>query len=180
MLKKPIERESFQIETDRLILDKITLTYAQDIFTEFDEEITKYMFPIPAKDISETIHFINHSIEKDLAWKNIQLIILDKKTKEFIGCVWLHAVETDIPEIWIWVKKSTHGKKYGFEAVEWLKKRADVNIIFDYLVYPVDQRNISSCKIPQRLWWVTDWTMTIKDTPDPNKKLEEIIYKIYS
>jgi hypothetical protein len=66
MLKKPIDRESFKIETDRLILDTITLAYAQDIFTEFDEEITKYMFPIPAKEISETENRINDSREKDL------------------------------------------------------------------------------------------------------------------
>jgi len=180
MLKQPINRKTFEIETERLLLVPIALEYSKDIFKEFDEEITKYMFPIPAEEIAETMEFINHSIEKNLAWKNIQLVILDKDTKEFLGCVWLHAVETDVPEIWIRVKKSSHGKKHWFEAVKWLKERADENIIFDYIIYPVDQRNISSCKIPQRLWWITDWIMVIKDTPDPKKRLEEIIYKIYS
>jgi len=180
MFKQPIKRESFKIETDRLLLVPIKSDYAQDIFIEFDEEITKYMFPIPAKEISETMDFINDSIKKNLNQKNIQLVILDKNTKEFLGCVWLHAAETDSPELWIWVKRSTHGKKYGFEAIQWLKNRADENMIFDYLYYPVDHRNISSYKIPERLWWITDWIITIKKTLDPNKKLESITYKIYS
>lgn len=180
MFKQAIIRESFEIETERLVLIPITLEYAQDIFTEFDEEITKYMFPIPAKEISETENRINDSREKDLDWKNIQLVIVEKITREFIGCVWLHAAETDCPELWIRIKKSMHWKRYWFEAVEWLKNRADTNMIFDYLYYPVDHRNIWSCKIPQKLWWVTDWIMTLKQSPDPNKILESITYKIYS
>lgn len=180
MFKQAIIRESFEIETQRLVLIPITLEYAQDIFTEFDEEITKYMFPIPAKDISETNNFIISSIEKNTSWTNIQLVIIDKNSKEFIGCVWLHAAETDCPELWIRVKKSAHGKRYWFEAVEWLKKRADKNMIFDYLYYPVDHRNIWSCKIPERLWWITDWIITLKESADPNKILESITYKIYS
>lgn len=180
MLKQQIDRESFKIETSKSILSPITTQYAQDIFKEFDEEITKYMFPIPAKNISETIDFINHSIKKNLAWKNIQLVILDKSTKEFLGCVWLHEPETSTPELWIWIKKPVHWKKYWFEAVQQLKLRADENIIFDYLIYPVDHRNISSCKIPERLWWTTDWKIELKKTPDPKKILESITYKIYS
>jgi hypothetical protein len=66
MFKQPINRESFKIETQRLVLIPITLEYTQDIFIEFDEEITKYMFPIPAKEISETENRINDSREKDL------------------------------------------------------------------------------------------------------------------
>lgn len=180
MFKYPIDRENFKIETQKSIFSPITTQYAQDIFIEFDEEITKYMYPIPAKEINETLDWINHSIEKNLAWKNIQLVILDKNTKEFIGCVWLHEPETNTPELWIWIKKSAHWKKYWFEAVKSLKERADENIIFEYLIYPVDHRNISSCKIPQRLWWITDLKITLNKTPDPKKILESITYKIYS
>lgn len=180
MLKQSINRDVFKIETERLSLVPITLEYTKNIFTEFDAEITKYMFPIPAEDINETMDFINDSIQKNLAWKNIQLVIINKNTKEFIGCVWLHAAETDSPELWIRIKKSVHWKQYWFEAVQWLKNRSDKNMIFDYLYYPVDHRNISSCRIPQRLWWVTDWIIITKDTPDINKKLQSITYKIYS
>jgi len=67
MFKQPINRENFTIETQKSILSPITTQYAQDIFTEFDKEITKYMYPIPAKEISETLDWINLSIEKNLA-----------------------------------------------------------------------------------------------------------------
>gem|GEM_PF-3738817 len=67
MLRQPINRENFTIETQKSILSPITTQYAQDIFTEFDEVITKYMYPIPAKEISETLDWITHSLEKNLA-----------------------------------------------------------------------------------------------------------------
>ena len=52
------------IETERLLLVPITLHYAEEIFKEFTPEITTYMFPTSAENISETESFIQSSIEK--------------------------------------------------------------------------------------------------------------------
>lgn len=51
------------IETERLLLVPISLQYAEEIFKEFSPEITTYMSPKPAKDISETKQFIQDSIQ---------------------------------------------------------------------------------------------------------------------
>lgn len=58
-----VNRENIIIETERLLLVPITMQYAEEIFKEFNREITTYMSPKPAKDISETKAFIQHSIE---------------------------------------------------------------------------------------------------------------------
>lgn len=84
MLKTPINREIFEIETERLLLVPIDLKYDQDIFREFNEEVTKYMVPKPAKEIAETHKFINGALEKHEKQTDMYLIILKKDNKEFI------------------------------------------------------------------------------------------------
>ena len=178
MLKTPINRENFEIETERLKPEPITIQYADDIFSEFTEEITQYMVPKPAKEVSETKDFIIGAIERNHKQENIQLVILDKRTKECLWCIGLHTPNTPTPEFWIRTKKSAHGNKYGQEAIQWLYKRAQENILCNYVIYPVDQKSIPSRKIAESIGWKTDWVMTIKDTFDPNKKLESVTYKV--
>lgn len=178
MLKIPINRENFQIETERLLLVSIELSHDQEIFKEFDKDVTTYMTPTPPDKIEDTQEFIKSWIQKNTEQKDAQLVILKKDTKEFIWCIWLHKIDTTIPEFWIRTKKSSHGNKYGQEAIQWLYKRAQANIEAEYITYPVDHRNIASCKLPQSLWWTTDWIISSEDTFDPNRKLEIIRYKI--
>lgn len=50
------------IETERLLLVPADLKFANEIFKNFNSETTKYMYPKPANDISETIDFLRNSI----------------------------------------------------------------------------------------------------------------------
>jgi len=142
---------NIRIEASRLLLVPIAICYKQDIFREFTYEITRYMNPEPAKDISETEEFINRSIRGLKKSDNLQLIILDKISKEFLGCIGLHYIDKKNPELGIWLKKSAHGYKYGQEAMKALKKWADENLKYEYLLYPVADKNIASRKIPELL-----------------------------
>ena len=45
---------SIEIETERLLLKPISYNYVEDIFKEFNQEITKYMYPKPTETIEET------------------------------------------------------------------------------------------------------------------------------
>lgn len=173
------------IETERLLLVPITMEYAEEIFKEFTPEITTYMFPKSAEHISETERFIQESIEKMLIWNNYQTVILDKLSKEFLGCVGLHIKNPLMPELGIWIKKSAFGKKIGREAVAWVTNRAQKNLEFEYLFYPVDQENIPSRKIAESIWWIVqtrengEEIVHIKTTLDPNKILHSVEYRIY-
>lgn len=175
---------TISIETERLLLVPITMHYAEDLFQEFTSEITRYMSPQPTKDISGTKQFIQSSIEKMDAWKNYQAVILDKKTKEFLGCVGLHNIDEAILELWIRVKKSAHGKKIGREAVTGLETRAQKNLNFEYLFYPVDKDNIPSRKIAESLWWIVQKDINGNEivqteaTIDPNRKINWVEYRI--
>lgn len=172
------------IETERLLLVPITMHYIEEIFKEFTSEITTYMSPKPAKDISETKKFIQDSIETMNAWNNYQTVILDKITREFLGCAWLHVDNAKAPELGIRIKKSAHGKKFGREAVTGLSDRAKKNLGFEYLFYPVDKDNISSRKIAESLWGIVqkdangNEIISNHQTIDPKSQIHWVEYRI--
>ena len=53
-----------RIKTKRLVLVPISLRYKKDIFREFTDEITVFMFPATPKKIEETEKFILDSIKE--------------------------------------------------------------------------------------------------------------------
>jgi RimJ/RimL family protein N-acetyltransferase len=143
------------------------------------------MFPKSAENISETESFINHALEEMEQWIEYQIVIINKTTKEFIGCWWIHRIKSSIPELGIRIKKGAFGKKIGREAVAWLTDRAQENLDFEYLFYPVDKDNIPSRKIAESLWGIVqsdengNEIVKIKNTLEPNKKLNSVEYRIY-
>ena len=138
------------IETERLLLRPLTLEYVEDIFKEFTWEITKYMFPKPAEKIEETYNYIEKSILKIKNGIELVMVITDKKNNEFIGCIGIYDFNSLTPGLWIWLKKSSHKKGYGLEAMTGLIEWAHENIKFDHLIYPVDKRNIASRRLPEK------------------------------
>ena len=146
-----LDLKNFKLETERLVLIPVSLDYAAEIFKEFTTEITKYMFPETPEKIEETEDFIKKSNAELLAGKTLNVVILDRQTQEFLGCSGLNDIDTRQPEPGIWVKKSAHGKGYGFEAVKALAYWAEENLDYDYLLYPADVRNLASCKIAEKL-----------------------------
>lgn len=139
------------IETEHLSLKPISLDYKEEIFREFTPEVTVYMAPKPAESIAETISFIESSMKSNSAGTNFQIVITDKATEEFIGCGGLHHIDTKTPELGIWIKISAHGHGYGKETMQALKKWADENLDYEYILYPVADVNIASRKIPESM-----------------------------
>lgn len=146
-----IDPDTFVIETDRLVLKPISQANADDIFREFTEEITVFMTPVPPKHISETEDFIRDSRSNMERGEELVLVILERRSQEFLGIVGLHRINTAQPELGIWLKKSAHGNKYGREAVTAMKEWAEAHLSYEYLLYPVDKDNIASKKIPESL-----------------------------
>ncbi len=127
------------------------MEWRDDIFREFTEEITTYMFPKAPEKIEETEKFISESMEKMARGEEIVCVILKREGKEYLGNIGLHKINTHTPEFGIWLKKSAHGHHYGHEAVAALKEWADTHLQYDHIVYPADRDNIPSRKIPESL-----------------------------
>lgn len=150
--RSDVDLTSLCLEGERIRLRSIHPRYAPAIFQEFTEEIALLMLPKPADDIEETLIFISTSIEGMQGGWDLALAILVQENEEFLGCCGLHGRGNPLtPELGIWLKKSAHGNKYGREAIGVLCGWALKNLIFDYLVYPADRKNVPSRKIPESM-----------------------------
>ncbi|MFA5871368.1 MAG: GNAT family N-acetyltransferase [Parcubacteria group bacterium] len=166
-----------KLKTGRLLLEPISLEYAEIIFREFTDEIAIHMFPQSPAEIAETQDFINKSLKEMKSGSNLQFVVLLGDSKEFLGCAGLHDLNKKNPELGIWLKKSAHGNKYGQEAIAAIKKWADENLDYDYLKYPVVVDNIASRKIPERLGGVVIQEFEGKNAK--GKPMREVEYRIY-
>ncbi|OGH04032.1 MAG: hypothetical protein A2W22_00185 [Candidatus Levybacteria bacterium RBG_16_35_11] len=165
------------IETERLKLIPTSEKFAEDIFREFTEEITTFMYPKFPKKIDETLSFIKLSREKMEKGEQLQVAIFHRTTGEFIGHGGVTKLDTNTPEPGIWIKKEAHGKKYGREAVKALKEWVDKNYKYKYIMYPVDKRNLASRKIAEFLGGVTKNEFKKKNAS--GKVLDMVEYRIY-
>lgn len=139
-----------EISTKRLLLKPISMRYKKQIFSEFTGEISTYMYACPAIDITETEYFIKSSLRELKNGTNLQLVVLAKKSQEFLGCASLHDLDQE-PRLGIWLKKSAQGNKYGLEVIMAIKEWADENLDYEYLLYGVDKENIASQKIVEAM-----------------------------
>ncbi|MFH1286317.1 MAG: GNAT family N-acetyltransferase [Candidatus Magasanikbacteria bacterium] len=140
-----------KIETERLLLVPVSEKYREDIFHEFSDEITKYMYPKSAECIEETDEFIQSAKKEMELGTDINFTVLNGVTKEFLGGGGIHKLNTQHPEFGIWIKKSAHGNKYGQEVVKAIKVWLDNNTDYEYITYPCDRRNMASCKVAESL-----------------------------
>ncbi|MBN1412319.1 MAG: GNAT family N-acetyltransferase [Spirochaetales bacterium] len=166
-----------RIETNRCRLIPISLDYLEIIFREFTPGITYYMYPKSPSEIGETKAFIERAIDHLKQGTDLQTVVLDKQTGDFLGCAGLHKLHTPTPELGIWIRESAHGKKLGREAVFGLKEWADKNLSYEYLVYPVEKRNLASRRIPEALGGKI--TRKFREENQSGKTMDMLEYRIY-
>ncbi|NQV15798.1 GNAT family N-acetyltransferase [bacterium] len=168
---------SLRIESERLALLSINNSFSAEIFKEFNNNIIQYMLPKPAERIEETLAFITESLIGMREGWNLVLAITNKVSGEFLGCCGLHGKgRYQTPELGIWVKKSAHGHKYGLEAIRSLSCWAVETLDLDYIIYPVDQANIPSRKIPEAMGGVIFKEKKVKTAR--GTVLDELCYKL--
>ncbi len=165
------------ITTSRLLLVSVSERYAKNIFDELTPEVTKYMFPAPAKTLDDTLQFITTSTTALKSGQSLNVTVLKKDTQEFLGGAGLNHVKSGAPELGIWIKRSAHGNRYGQEAILGLKQWADLHLQYDHLIYPVDKYNIASCKIAASLGGVIK--KEYKKTNQSGRELDVVEYWIY-
>jgi ribosomal-protein-alanine N-acetyltransferase len=175
--KTPLDFGSVSIAGDRVKLVPISPEYAEVIFEEFTDEITRYMVPATPATLQEIHVFIQSSMSKMEENIDLTLAILKKNDDEFLGVCGLHGeFNPNEPILGLWLKKSAHGHKYGQEAIKVLAEWARQNIILDYMVYPCDKDNIPSRKIAENLNGSIFRSGEVKSMS--GRVLNEIAYKI--
>ena len=165
------------IITPRLKLVSLSEKYAQVISDNFTDEITRYMVSAASKKVEDTLEYIQKQLPKMKRGEDFHVVILDKKTEEFLGGGGAHDLQTAMPQLGIWIKKAAHGHGYGKEAVTALRQWLDENISYTYIKYPVDKRNIPSRKIAESLGGIIE--DEYKKTNMSGNVLDEVEYRMY-
>lgn len=164
------------IQTNRLCLMAVTSEYTANIFRYFTNEVTAYMYPCPPKTMCETQNIVECWMRQRAEKTDYVYAITLKETSEFLGIVGLHDLTSDSPELGIWIKIDSHGNHYGREAIGGLIEYATL-LGFTKLLYPVDQNNIASRKIPLFFGGELKICNKLVTTPD-GRTLDEEIYEI--
>ncbi len=81
---KHIDCLHVEIKTSRLKLRPTSPEFAQDMFKEFTDEVTRYMGPSPSKSIDETLKFIEDSLECMKQGNNLQFWFFTLKSGSII------------------------------------------------------------------------------------------------
>lgn len=145
--------KNIRIKTDRLLLKPIEVLYIDDINEYFDSELTKYMPFNPTGDRDDIISFI-HESKKGLE-KNTDLVMVAlDSNNQFVGCCGIHNITSESVELGLWIKKSMQGVGLGKEIIISFIDFLENSFTFKYILYPVDEENIASKKIPEKLGFV--------------------------
>lgn len=166
-----------QLTGKRLLCKTLCMEYAEDIYKHFTAKITKYMWPNAPKTQAEIDQHILEQQQAMSKREELALLVLKKDTKEFLGYISIHKLNTATPEMGIWLKEEAHGHGYGFEALSLLKNWAEENLSFNYLKYPVEKNNLASRALAEKLGGKVEAEYLKKS--ESGRILDEVEYRIY-
>lgn len=165
-----------KIKTERLTLLPVEDSYIDDILEHFTKEVTQYMPFNPEGDREEIINFVNQSKRTLLQNTDLVLVALDSHGA-FTGCCGIHNITEESIELGLWLKKSSQGKGFGTEIITKLIDFLENNFTFKYIFYPVDEDNIASKRIPEKLGFIP--AKKYKKSKDAANDLTIIEYRKY-
>lgn len=151
--KNMILNPNTKIKTERLTLQPVDDFYINDILEHFTKEVTRYMPFNPEGNRNDIVNFVNESKINLSQNTDLVLVALDSNG-DFTGCCGIHNITTESIELGLWLKKDSQGKGLGTEIITALIKFLENNFTFEYILYPVDEENIASKKIPEKLGFI--------------------------
>ncbi|MFP3835411.1 GNAT family N-acetyltransferase [Chryseobacterium sp. SIMBA_028] len=144
---------NIKIKTERLTLQPVEDSYIDDILEHFTNEVTRYMPFNPQGNRNDIVSFVEESKRTLLQNTDLVMVALDANG-DFTGCCGIHNITEDSIELGLWLKKNSQGKGLGTEIIMALIEFLENNFTFKYILYPVDEENIASKKIPEKLGFI--------------------------
>ncbi len=157
------------ITTDRLIIRPIQVEDGKiinDAVLESFAQLNYFMDWVKEKpSLAESNEYSALATENWISKKNdepyLQLVILDKTTKQLIGAASYHHYNWAIPsvEAGYWIRTSQSGKGLMTEAMNAITQYAFKQLKVKRITITCDPDNIKSKKIPERLGYTLEGTL---------------------
>jgi [ribosomal protein S5]-alanine N-acetyltransferase len=146
-----VMKEKFRypsLETERIHLEILTLSDAEEVFQHFsDEHVTKFMDIEPCQDVEEAKEIIQfHLDDSGCRWG-----LFDKNNHAFMGTGGFHCWDKSKAEIGFDLAKSYWGKGYMTEAILAMVKFGFNEMKLECIEATVEPGNFKSIKLMQRL-----------------------------
>lgn len=143
--------QTLEIKSSPLILKPFTAEDADEIFNCITPNLTRYMSWEPpqnrqvfAATWQQWLRNIDHKTELTLVIRNIN-------NNEFVGLTALHQVQSETPELGIWIREDRHGSGFGRSAIKALVEWASIHFHIKHFIYPVAVENTASRRIAESL-----------------------------
>jgi polyribonucleotide nucleotidyltransferase/predicted acetyltransferase len=161
------------IETERLRLRPIRMEDAQDIYDNYNSNVTKYLSTQPHGNIEEVRNSIEKSIYQNKIGKNLEMIIEDKNDNSFVGFIKTAANDSKKTRIvGYWFKEESQGKGFGKESMFKFFELVKSNFTDYPILYLVDPENVKSKKIVEKLGGVFSKVINIQNSIGEKKQRE--------
>jgi polyribonucleotide nucleotidyltransferase len=165
---------NIELETERLTLRPIQESDAEDIFENYDFETSQFV-GVDRGEMKDTQIFVKKSIQKLINGTCLTLVI--RNSNEFYGLISLSKINSDSPEIGIWLKKEMHSQGFGSEALtalfDWTKK----NVRFSKIIWKAREDNVKSRKLVEKIGG--QFVSNIKFTRQDGKITDSVLYHIF-
>jgi len=146
-----MDLSSVSLSSQRLHLKSFTGDDAREAFEAATPAIARFMSWEPAPSLEAFAPIWESWIPKMQAGADLSLTVRRNPSLEFLGVAGLHNIDTDEPEVGIWIKESQHGHGFGREAVAMIVAFAAEELGKRALVYPVVEQNGPSRHLAESL-----------------------------
>ncbi|MDD2917070.1 MAG: GNAT family N-acetyltransferase [Candidatus Gracilibacteria bacterium] len=152
-LKNPeMDIETVVIETPRCTIEPfriegIDFTDLTGAFCGANEHL--YISPyLPT--VEQEYEYMHSVIENRKSGKAFECFIFDKVTGTLMGSVGISDLDTEEPNLGLWIRKEYHRKGYGTEVyaamLDWARKETN----FSFFKHAVDPENTASIKLAEK------------------------------
>lgn len=166
----------FMLKTERLTIQPFSNSFLEEYYKEFTDEITKYQYPDSFSNIDMANQIVSEFV-KDMEQGNMLELVILTQEGEFIGSMEAFGITKETPEIGLWLKRSAHGKGYGYEALRGLLDHLNATGKYQYFIYEVDVRNVPSIRLVEKFRFEKSGYEEI--TTESGKTLKLQTYYIY-
>lgn len=139
------------MKTERLKFVPLSYEYLDQYYEEFSEDITRYQYPDSFKSREEAERFFNWFVKLNEERTSIIFILLNKDDESFVGSIEAHGLDTDTPELGVWIAKEQQNKGYAYEAMKSFIEHLKGNYTIECFIFEVDCRNSASRKLAEKL-----------------------------
>ncbi len=146
-----MDYETIVIQSARITLKPFTVNDADESFTCITPTLTRFMSWDPPENRLVYDEIWRNWIVHIAEGSEYVFVIRLAENGEFLGLGGFHDIQSQTPELGIWVREDRHGCAYGKEAVTVIANWASANFDFEYFIYPVAIENYASRGIAESL-----------------------------